>query len=621
VWDPEASEEELLGLLERQLDRVETPLVTQVRHTIVAPPLATGIVCLAWQDHQHEPAGNESARYRCLLDGELYNIDSLRARLPEGRATPSSLDVLCAALIDTHGLSIVESFNGMFSLIVFDTQSETLSIVSDRLGTRAPFYTVRGSRLVFGTELKGIAVADPQSLKIDPVGLAQLFSFGSHLHGTTWVEGYSRLDPGTILTATRSGVTTTPYWEYRYREDAPRLDQPSYVTQYSVLFDRAVERCMSMPGRKGIFLSGGYDSRTVAAAIRPRHLPIPSFTFGQPESRDAQIAPLLAKRLGMSNELLSEEPGHLRRYCESIIWRTEGMLSLYETTSIQFHDKFKAAFDVLLTGFLGEFSGSHIWPKLLFTHDRRRAAEQLFARMTAARRATLRRIFTDRFQNEVFEEMHRRFLASFDAIDNEHLHNVADSWSFRNVKPQGNCHSPSIDRHVIELRCPHLDNDLVDFLLTIPPWERIEQRVYKKMIAYGFPHVRDIPCTNSNRPIDPNFAREYAKMAARYAGRKLWAPIERLKGGASLGREISDLNAELRQEPELVTHVLQPMLDGGIFDPRYFDNAEIAAIVSEHYEGRANHGSMLTLLISWGLASRYFLHSDLTGIPKDMYRA
>jgi hypothetical protein len=141
------------------------------------------------------------------------------------------------------------------------------------------------------------------------------------------------------------------------------------------------------------------------------------------------------------------------------------------------------------------------------------------------------------------------------------------------------------------------------------------------MIAYGFPQVRDIPCTNSNRPIDPNFAREYSKMVARYAGRKLWAPFQRLKGDVSLGREISDLNTELRQEPELATHVLQPMLNGGIFDAEHFDQGEIAAIIAEHYDGRANHGSVLSLLISWGLASRFFLHGDLAGVPKDMYRA
>ena len=49
---------------------------------------------------------------------------------------------------------------------------------------------------------------------------------------------------------------------------ARKLDQNTYSTVFGILLDRAVERRMGGRRRIGIFLSGGYDSRSAAAAIR-----------------------------------------------------------------------------------------------------------------------------------------------------------------------------------------------------------------------------------------------------------------------------------------------------------------------------------------------------------------
>jgi hypothetical protein len=98
-----------------------------------------------------------------------------------------------------------------------------------------------------------------------------------------------------------------------------------------------------------------------------------------------------------------------------------------------------------------------------------------------------------------------------------------------------------------------LDFDLVEILLRIPSPARLEQRVYKKTIAYGFPTIRDSPCTNSVLPINPKFLQEYSLMMMHYIGRKATAPLSKLLGDkAPLCREFRNLDEELRAEPELL---------------------------------------------------------------------
>ena len=136
----------------------------------------------------------------------------------------------------------------------------------------------------------------------------------------------------------------------------------------------------------GAFLSGGYDSRVVAASIRKHRLPITSITFGSPDSRDVKFAELLAQRLGFNHLHLRKSDPFLHAYCRRIVWRTEGMLPFSETTSMRFHPELKQHMDIILTGFLGEFGGSHTWPRLLLARTRKQAIDEIFHRYVLSRR-------------------------------------------------------------------------------------------------------------------------------------------------------------------------------------------------------------------------------------------
>jgi asparagine synthetase B (glutamine-hydrolysing) len=165
---------------------------------------------------------------------------------------------------------------------------------------------------------------------------------------------------------------------------------------------------------------------------------------------------------------------------------------------------------------------------------------------------------------------------------------------------------------MFECRMPLMDADVVEFLLTIPPSARIEQRIYKRMIAYAFPRVRDIPCTNSARPINPNFGREYVAMVLRYLGRKALGPLTRRK--PPLGRAPRDVAQHFRAEPALMDEVLRPLVRDGCLPDDLFDPKGIEAVIDEHYKGEARHEALLSALISFGLGVKYLLRDDFSDV-------
>ncbi len=615
VWNPKFSEDDSRAVLTRQLENIDVPGVLYHRYVKNFPKLGIGFLDHGLLGNGEQPVMSSDGQWVLLLDGEIYNLhDLIKKYHLEVPLEACSSPMLCLSLLLKKGEPIVNEFNGLFCLLLFDRASSTLKIFSDRYAYRPLFYLMRGETFYCASELKGITVVDPEKKVIDEIGLMGLFSFGSHIMDRTWLKGYKKLPPASILVVNARGLTIEKYWDYHYDESAKRLDQESYFTEFRLLLDRAVERCMKGPSRIGLFLSGGYDSRTVAAAIQKHHFPIPAFTFGYEQSRDVQYAKQLSTRLGCRHFYLYDKGPYLFDYCRKIIWRSEGMISFYNQTSMRYHPFIKEHADILLLGILGEFSGSHTWPRLLLTRTRVGAIEAIFARLLRRSPQELKRIFQPSFFSTYFGELKNEFEGSFDSISNEHPLNIADSWQYHFYQHRNTFQTSMVDRYLFEVRGPHMDAELVEFLLTIPPLARLEQRVYKKMIAYGFPEIRDVPCTNSGKPINPNFLGEYLTMALRYVGRKISIPLQQWCGSTpGLGREFRDPDEELRNETQLQDLLLGSFIPSGIFSETIFNCDEIKRMIQEHYEGKGNHADTIFLLISIGVAFEFFLY-DRKGI-------
>jgi asparagine synthetase B (glutamine-hydrolysing) len=372
--------------------------------------------------------------------------------------------------------------------------------------------------------------------------------------------------------------------------------------------------------RIGIFLSGGYDSRCIAASTRREHRPIPAITFGDPACRDVRFARQLTQELGLDHHVMTSECPYLYDLCPSIVWRTEGMLPFSMTTSPHHHDKIMQLADIILIGVLGDYNGAHTWPSLLLSRSREDTKNAIFSKRVATQIPLLKRVFRDGFFSRAFEALRQRFDQSFETLPNSHPLNVADSWYFMTLASPSAYFSPTVDRHKLETRMPLVDLDLVEFLLTIPPYARLEQRVYKKMIAYTFPCIRNVPCTNSALPVNPNFFDEYSRMIIRRLGRSIDSKIrDTFRMNKEIGRELGDDDQDFRNEPMLVDGYLKSLMRNDVLSSSIFNHDEIDRIIEMHYKKGESNWLIISQLITLGMAIKYILYSDLSDAPQSMY--
>lgn len=620
IWDPGASTESIQARLKRQLRRVRVPNINYQEYNVVHAGFGVALQDHGLLENGKQPFQARDSRTYLIMDGEIYNGHELKKKYRDEFDTETLSDgEMILELLIKYGTDIVNVLNGVFILVLFDPAESRLTLICDRYGFRPLFYVQRGRSLIFGSELKSLCAIDPEPRRLDELGTLELFCYRSQIADRSWLNGYIRLPPAAILTLDKTSIHRTLYWRYQYDEGAAHLDQETYFSLFGTLLDRAVERHMKGSHRIGLFLSGGYDSRSIAASIRNYHHPVTAFTFGDLQSRDVRYATLLAQRLDLDHVKFSDNEPYLTRFCRVIVWRTEGMLPFAHTASIRYHHQIKDKADIILVGLYGEVCGAHFWPQLLMARSRSAMMRTIFKRLVGARIGSVRLLFNPVFFKAMFGELRRRFDQSFEDVENEHPLNIADSWSYTNLAATTAFHAPSVDRHLLEVRAPLLDHDLTNFLLAIHPLARLEQRVYKKMIFHQFPQIRDLPCTNSGRPVNPNFCTEYASMVLNYAGRKLSTPVQNLLGlERGLGRNPRDMNAAFRAEPELFNEILKPLINAGVFVEEIFNISGIEQIFSRHYENKANDWEMLSLIISLGLAVKYFLHDDFADVPESM---
>jgi len=275
----------------------------------------------------HQPIPNEEGDVVVLVNGEIYNFQSLRADL-EKRGhrfrTHSDAEVV-VHLYEEHGAAVAEHLVGMFAFAIIDLRGAAPRVVigRDRLGIK-PMYFINGQDgLAWASEPKallalgkdgpgdkqGSFAGEARQMRA-PALLDYLMRGFIGSEESAW-SGISRLRPGCTLTwdgASSEGPKIERYW------DLP-MDLRGEASQAEVLewTDRVVSDRLVADVPLGAFLSGGIDSSAVVTSMAERmEEPVVACSVGfQEKSHDELgIAKQTAKALGAVHhtEVLHDDP-------------------------------------------------------------------------------------------------------------------------------------------------------------------------------------------------------------------------------------------------------------------------------------------------------------------------
>lgn len=361
-----------------------------------------------------QPQGNNWTVY---MNGEIYNYKELGFK-------GSECEVIAAGL-EVYGPDFIKRLNGMFVIVAI--RKTDVYLFRDRYGIKPLYYFKTKDSIIAASEIKALLLHPKYTFGICESARDQWFVFNNILTDETLFSGIYKMNKGTSWHLNTG--TETKYWEWIFSPQ--KQDYKKAITTLQELMAAAVGR-QSPEIPYGTCLSGGLDSNIINALSGDIYTFSAGFAKTSDERMDAELTGKKHYEI-VFNKIrdLDKTIYHLEDLRVGASWSNYG---LYELISKYIKVCFDGAGgDELFAGYNWRYTCEDYYSIVNRTGLKNKYCEELF-----------KDLFSDTLENRY------KFDANYFL---EGVLLVVDKLSMA---------------HTLEMRLPFLDNDLVDFCLTLP---------------------------------------------------------------------------------------------------------------------------------------------------------
>jgi asparagine synthase (glutamine-hydrolysing) len=241
------------------------------------------------------------------FQGTLHNAEELRRMLALAESATRAELVLAGYL--RWGAEIVSRLRGAFGLLICDRRRNTALCARDPIGIHPVFYAEAHGQVLVSTSIEDLLAQPGVPSSVNRPALADHLCHRWPDREETFFEAVRRIPPGHAMEISGGARRMYRYWQpVRAGEDVDWI-RDDELERFDGLLDRAVDRCIDGPA--GIWLSGGFDSITVAAVAadlcRRSGRPDPyalSLIFPHPDANEEPIQRGVANALGLPHVVM-----------------------------------------------------------------------------------------------------------------------------------------------------------------------------------------------------------------------------------------------------------------------------------------------------------------------------
>jgi asparagine synthase (glutamine-hydrolysing) len=325
----------LLAYLSTDADRVAQPIVDDVRGALHCLHHRGPDDTAVWSDANvvlgfnrlsiidlegsPQPLPYAADRYRILFNGEIYNYLELREELQAAGAelvTQGDTETIVAGY-HLWGEDVVGRLRGMFSFVIWDTETRTAFGARDPFGIK-PLFTARlaDGGLVFSSEKKAVLEMLGGSAAaggVDAASLQHYLTLQYVPEPATLHRGIRRIESGTSFTVADGELRTRRYFHPAWKpQPVPAGREQELYDRIAATLDESVAKHMRADVTVGSFLSSGIDSTAIAALAHRYNRDLMTFTVGfqRQAQSEIEIAAESARILGVRHvpvEITAEE--------------------------------------------------------------------------------------------------------------------------------------------------------------------------------------------------------------------------------------------------------------------------------------------------------------------------
>jgi asparagine synthase (glutamine-hydrolysing) len=239
-----------------------------------------------------------------LLEGDSLLHEGERVSLLAGEPLVSSATEPDTDLVALHRNALgphdaaLRAARGTFCFAHIDAASRRVWLAADKLALRPLYWAVDDGVLVFATALRVMLELLPAlGEQADLTAQTQLAALGQTLGSRSPYARIRVVEAGERLFIDRNGPRSEPY--FRWDDVSPiTCSDDEFGARLFGAFDDAVRVRLGHQRRVVAHVSGGLDSRCVAALLRLHGAEVHSVNFAPADSADLVLGRMAAERLG-----------------------------------------------------------------------------------------------------------------------------------------------------------------------------------------------------------------------------------------------------------------------------------------------------------------------------------
>lgn len=218
----------------------------------------------------NQPIYNEDKTKVIVFNGEIYNYQEIKKTLiSKGHIFKTNTDTE----VILHGYeeyqeSLFPKLRGMFSFIIYDTQTHELVGCRDHFGIKPFYYYKTDQEFMFSSEIKGMIPHPNFKKEVNDKSLKMYLIFQYSVFEETFFKNVYKLKPGHYFKYKDHNLEIKPYFNILYDKVNKPYDE--YKKEIKDILSNSIKyHQITSDVEVGSYLSGGVDSSYVVSVAKP----------------------------------------------------------------------------------------------------------------------------------------------------------------------------------------------------------------------------------------------------------------------------------------------------------------------------------------------------------------
>jgi asparagine synthase (glutamine-hydrolysing) len=217
-----------------------------------------------------------------IFQGENYLNDEALSRISaSGNGVEESSAQYLLRMYEEMGADFLGQLNGWFCGVMIDLRTRRVTLFNDRYGMSRVYIHEEEDAFLFSSEAKSILQVRPGLRVIQPGALAQYLRYNCVTGGQTLFKDISLLPNGSSWVLSDGTLRKKQrYFDPADWERQPHLPREEFYEKFAKTVQRVIPRYVKGAQKTALALTGGLDTRLIAAVVLPTDRLSLCCTFG-----------------------------------------------------------------------------------------------------------------------------------------------------------------------------------------------------------------------------------------------------------------------------------------------------------------------------------------------------